>query len=403
MGIGTEDETAFAFHGEWREFMPIALSNLLLTLATLGFYRFWATTRERHYFWGRTRFIDDRLEWTGTGLELFKGFLIVFLIFLLPLIGLQFLIQALVLQGQGRLAGLLLAVFYVAILGLAGLAVFRGLRYRLSRTAWHGIRGGSDDNGFGYAWSYTWKTLVGFLAMGLLVPWSMASLWAERWNKMSFGPHRFESGPEWSSLMKRYIVAYLAPVVLIFGAVLIGVVGGIIVAAIGNEDSMAAFFAIGVLIILFFYIAWPLAALYFYSAFLREAIGTLSLSTLSFEFLARTRDWVKLFVGNIGLWLAAFAVAIVPIAALGLFQPFENIQPGQDPVAQNPLAFAALMVAIIVPLAIVGPFIRFRNWRFFIRHLEAGGEINLTTLTQTETRDLKQGEGLLDAFDMGAM
>jgi hypothetical protein len=35
--------------------------------------------------------------------------------------------------------------------------------------------------------------------------------------------------------------------------------------------------------------------------------------------------------------------------------------------------------------------------------MEASGEVNLTTLTQSSTSDLKQGEGLLDAFDMGAI
>ena len=40
MGIGSQDETAFAFEGDWRELTPILLSNLLLSIVTLGFYRF---------------------------------------------------------------------------------------------------------------------------------------------------------------------------------------------------------------------------------------------------------------------------------------------------------------------------------------------------------------------------
>jgi hypothetical protein len=45
--------------------------------------------------------------------------------------------------------------------------------------------------------------------------------------------------------------------------------------------------------------------------------------------------------------------------------------------------------------------VRYRNWHFFIRHLEAGGEIDLATLTQSSTPEPRQGEGLLDALDMG--
>jgi uncharacterized membrane protein YjgN (DUF898 family) len=403
MGIGSQDETAFAFDGELRDFVPIAVTNLVLTLVTLGVYRFWATTRERRYFWSNTRFIDDRLEWTGTGLELFLGFLIVLVLFFLPLVAIQLVAQALILQGYGGAAALLFIGFYVVFLGLAGFAIFRGLRYRLSRTEWHGIRGGTDESGLHYAWSYAWKTILSFMAMGLLLPWSMTRLWAERWNRMSFGPHNFVSAPEWSSLMGRFVVAYLAPFILLFGAIFVAA-GAVVGATAGGSEDMAAGAAIiAGIAILSVYIIWPLVAQFFYSAYMREVIGSLSLSTLTFAFTARTKQWVWLILGNIGLWLLAIAVALVPIIALGLFQSFEALEPGQDPVAQNPVGFAALMVAFIVPLAIVGPFIRYRNWRFFLRHLEAGGEINLTQLTQTTTRELKQGEGLLDAFDMGAV
>ena len=46
-----ETDSAFMFHGTWRDFAPIAFTNLLLTIVTLGIYRFWATTRERQYSW----------------------------------------------------------------------------------------------------------------------------------------------------------------------------------------------------------------------------------------------------------------------------------------------------------------------------------------------------------------
>ena len=59
--------SAFRFHGSWQEYARIAFPNLLLTIVTLGIYRFWATTREREYLWSKTDFIDERLEWTGRG------------------------------------------------------------------------------------------------------------------------------------------------------------------------------------------------------------------------------------------------------------------------------------------------------------------------------------------------
>lgn len=359
-------DSAFGFHGDWREFAPIAFTNLLLTIVTLGIYTFWARARERRYLWSRTRFIDERLEWTGTGLELFIGYLMAIVFFLLPLVGLQFLAQSLVIRGQDGLAALMFVVLYFGIFYLVGVAIFRALRYRLSRTFWHGIRGGSDTQGFGFGLSYLWRTILGTLALGLMVPWAMTTLWNKRWEQMSFGPFRFTSRAEWTSIIGRYLVAYLSPIALI---IVFGVIIGLGAATLGMsgmfepgstpEDAMAmVFVAVAVFYILFF-VVLALIALYYYSAFYREAVGGLTLGELGFAFTARTKDWLLLVLGNIGL--------------------------------------------VIVTLGVGMLFVPYRNWKFFITHLEAYGELDLADLTQSTTREPGQGEGLLDAFDVGAI
>ena len=391
MGIGTQEETAFSFDGDWRELAPILFTNLMLSIVTLGFYRFWGIARERRYLWSKTRFIDDRLEWTGTGKELFLGFLLVIAILFVPLFVLQFVAQALLLQGQGGLAGLLILSIYLVFFYVAGLAIFRGLRYRLSRTHWHGIRGGSEDPGFSYGWSYTWKTIVGSFVLGLLIPWSMTSLWSERWNRMSFGPHNFESGPEWGGLMRRFLLCYLVPVVAIIGGVIAAILGAV---SIGESGAAAAL----IFVFVGFYVLLPILALAYYAAFLREMIGTLSLSTLDFEFTARTKDWLLLMLGNVGLYFLVLSAAFILAAMLGVATLPSNPQALVDPPIGT---FAIIALAVAIPLGLVGGFVRYRNWHFFIRHLEAGGEINLVALTQSRAPEPRQGEGLLDALDMG--
>src|SRR3546814_17667509 len=79
----------------------------------------------------------------------------------LPFLCLQFGAQALVLQGHGCIAAILTLAAFVTIFYMVGLARFRALRYRLSRTWWHGIRGGSADQGFGSGISCMWKSAVG--------------------------------------------------------------------------------------------------------------------------------------------------------------------------------------------------------------------------------------------------
>ena len=56
---------------------PLALGTGLLSIISLGIYRFWAKARIRRFVWGNIRLDDDALEFTGTGLEMFLGFLIV--------------------------------------------------------------------------------------------------------------------------------------------------------------------------------------------------------------------------------------------------------------------------------------------------------------------------------------
>lgn len=343
---------AFGFDGSWREYAPIAFTNLLLTIVTLGIYRFWATTRTRRYLWSHTHFIDDRLEWTGTGKELFFGFMLVILIVGLPFLFIQFGAQALILRGQSGLAALLTFASVLTISYMVGLARFRALRYRLSRTWWHGIRGGSDNQGFGYGLSYMWKNAVGMIALGLLIPWSMMSLWNERWNRMSFGPFAFEARGSSGGTFARFLLFYLLPIVLFAVIAFAGI------NQMASPGGAASFIGTIILLVLGFYLGLGLIALAFYAKFFRVAVGGLSLSGLNFDFHASTRDWLMLFLGDLAL--------------------------------------------VIGTLGIGSIFLQYRHWKFFATHIAATGEIHADQLTQSQTKTARHGEGLLDAFDVGA-
>jgi uncharacterized membrane protein YjgN (DUF898 family) len=353
---GEDAASAFGFDGTWREFAPIAFTNLLLTIVTLGIYRFWATTRERQYLWSRTRFVDERLEWAGKGIELFIGFLLVMVLFGGPYFVLTFVAQALALRGHGGLAALLTLACLVVIFYLYGLARYRALRYRLSRTHWRGIRGGSDDPGFGYGLTHMWKTVLGWIPLGLAVPWSMTSLWNDRWNKLSFGPFAFEAEAACSGLMGRYLLFYLAPIGFF---VLFGVLAMAGAGAGGSREGVVGLLIGAVIAIFVFYVVLGLIALAFYALYFRLVVGATRWRDLEFAFNASTKDWLLLFLGNIALVVCTLGIGMI--------------------------------------------FLSYRHWKFFITHMEATGEILLDELTQSQTKISLQGEGLLDAFDIGAI
>jgi uncharacterized membrane protein YjgN (DUF898 family) len=265
----------------------------------------------------------------------------------------------LAIRGQDGAAALLFVVFYVAILYMVGLAIYRALRYRLSRTYWHGIRGGSDDQGFGYAVSHLWKTVVGTLALGLLVPWAMVSLWNERFQRMSFGPHQFQSHANLTgALMGRYLLYYLVPIVVFVGG---AVAFAFLRPSLGSspEQVQIALIVLFVLGYVGFFVVLGLIALTFYAAYFREVVSGLSLGGLDFEFSARTKDWLALFIVNVLLVVGTLGIGTI--------------------------------------------FLGYRNWAFFVRHMQAYGTLDLDDFTQSTTREPKQGEGLLDAFDVGAI
>ncbi len=353
-------DSAFGFDGNWKDFAKIALPNQMLTILTLGIYRFWATARERRYLWAHSRFVDERLEWSGTGRELFIGFLLAAAVILLPLFGLNLLIQSLTLRGEEALAGWLTFVLFLGVYYFTGLARFRGLRYRLSRTHWRGIRGGSDDQGLGYGVSYTWKSFVGYLPLGLLVPWSMTSLWNERIGKMSFGPHRFEAHAASGNLFARFLLFYLLPIVLVVGLTVAAFAGYGIDQARGGE-AIPDLGITGMLILAFFvwFFVLGLVAAAFYAKYYREVVGATEWADLNFAFEASTMDWIRLYLGD--------------------------------------------FLLVVATLGIGFTFVKYRHWKFFMTHMEAGGEILLDNLTQSTTRVAGHGEGLLDAFDIGAV
>ncbi|KTF68859.1 YjgN family protein [Sphingomonas sp. HT-1] len=354
-----DDRGAFEFYGTWRDYAPIAFTNLLLTIVTFGLYNFWARTRTRRYLWSQTRFIDERLEWTGTGGELFLGYIVVMAAIFLPLAGVQLLMAGLATRGSPEAIAAALSLFfllYLTLFALGGVAIFRALRYRLSRTFWHGIRGGSDDPGFRFGLSYLWRMAVGILALGLLVPWALVSLWNKRWNAMSFGPFAFVSRGTTNGLIGRYLLFYLMPILLVIAGI-----AAVVMAAPSGPDPRAPGLGFALLFAAFyitFFVLLGLIALSFYSAYFRKVVGALSLGDLEFEFTARTGDWLKLMLGTIAL--------------------------------------------VVCTLGIGSIFIGYRNWAFFVRHLRAYGTLDLDQFTQSTTRAPGQGEGLFDAFDMGA-
>ena len=336
---------AVDFTGRWQDFLGIAVTNLLLTIVTLGIYRFWAKARERRYLWSHTRMVGDDLEWTGTGGEMFVGFLIAMGV-LIGWAALVFGLTALVGEWFVFVGGL---SFYIFILWAFGFAQFRALRYRLSRTYWRGIRGGSDSNGVGYGWTALGNNFVAGLTLGIMTPRAIVNNWNDRVRAMSFGPYMLDSDVDTSGLQLRWMALY---------GVYIGFFVLMAMLAPDAETAPAEPNPAALIAILALFAGLGLVMVSFWALFFRKAADTFRIGGIAAGFEVSTADWLKFYAKLIGLTIVT-------------------------------LGFGSLMWG-------------YWRWQFVMDRLELYGEINPEELTQSTTASPRDAEGFADAFDIGA-
>ena len=179
-------------HGEVYDLFGIHMVNMLLTIVTIGIYRFWAKTRIRRFLWSQTSFLDDRFEYTGTGKELLLGFAIV-MAFLAVALGLYTFIFSAIwpewFTDEVMLFYYQIPIFFASI-PLIGMARFRARRYRLSRTLWRGIRGAQTGSSVQYGLRELGFWLLTILTLGFYLPYMSTRLAAYKLNNTWFGDRR---------------------------------------------------------------------------------------------------------------------------------------------------------------------------------------------------------------------
>ena len=364
----------FVYQGRLSEIYRIFIINLLLGLITLTIYRFWGKTNMRRYIWSSMSVQGEPFEYTGTGGELFKGFLIVvglYLLFYLALVVASLAIG----EATDVLAQFLLVLVIVYIVFVAQYAA---QRYRLTRTTWRGIRGGMT----GSAWSYGLKAVafqvLNLVTLTLSAPWTQMRLLEDRFNNSYFGDGQTTLSARAGPLLPTYLLGILISILGMGGlvaviVVLMQAVGALNVGqeifnaeAEGRLPDVSAPEAQVFIVYLFIAVLVFYAGIAFISgiafapyaaAFFRELAGNLRFTGLKFQSRVGAGNFMALWVGNIAWVVFTFG--------LGL------------PVAIH------------------------RSLKFFAQRLEIHGMIDADRLRQSTLQRPKTGEGLLEVFDPG--
>jgi uncharacterized membrane protein YjgN (DUF898 family) len=198
--------------GQGGELFLVMLVNFFLRIVTLGIYHFWAKTRVRDYVWSHTLIDDERLQYTGTGGELFVGFLKAVGLFIglaaaVRLVG--FLADSLPGPAGSILEGILgLAILMLLAVGFGAIA-YQVRRYILTRTNYRGIRCGLTGSAWHFGLLNLGCTFVIALTLGLALPWARMRLARYKLNNHYFGSERLAFEGSASDLFGYYIVCWL--------------------------------------------------------------------------------------------------------------------------------------------------------------------------------------------------
>jgi len=346
----------FSNNSRIKRMLWIGFYTLIFNILTLTLFRFWGRTHFRRQLWSDTSVDGQPLEYTGTGKELFIGFLIAIFTVMLPLViavaAAQFFLGEI---------GALLAVFviYIILFWLIGVAIFLARRYVISRTRYRGIRLEQKGSAVEYG---TYAFGLGFLSvitLGWYSPAARIKLSEYMWSKAYFGSKNISfaknedalAEPVYPSFALQWFGGIGLYFLFIYAAFSMNLLEGL---ATGEVGDLLIFYALAIP----FGILYSLVAAWHYVAVTRRIIKSLSLSGARATCDLTTMAMIKVWLGG----------AVLTIVTLGI----------------------GTMAA------------RMLSWRVIASHTRFEGHIDFDEVEQASSTGPSQGEGIADGFDIGA-
>lgn len=354
----------------------LAITNFLLNLITLTVYRFWAKTNVRRHIWSCVYINGQPLEYTGHGMELFKGALIVFGLFLLPFIFLIAFISIYLGPGHPALFAVQ-ALLYLFVFVLWGAALYRARRYQLSRTLWRGIRGTLVGSSITYSLTYFGSLMARGMSLGWTTPVLNTVLQEQIIGDMRFGDMAFKFKGRAGPLYPTYALCWfltIAAVILfsiIFGAEIATLVG-------------------------------PEVTKIFNEIFKPDAVPTTAqIWTVGRVAMVLLVTFIALFLVIPMLW------AVYSARELATFASYTSAGNATFKLNATPASLISLvvinLVILIFTLGVGRPFIQQRLIRYMCDRISVSGTIDVDHITQSMAYVDRTGEGLADAFDISVI
>jgi uncharacterized membrane protein YjgN (DUF898 family) len=289
----------FQFTGRTSEYFRIWIVSLCLSILTLGVYSAWGKVRKKRYLYAHTRLASSAFEFRARPLAILKGRAIAVLLF----------------GGFAATGHFLPAVqwiFVALLLVLTPWIVVAANRFNAQNSAYRNIR-----FGFNGRMGEAAKVFLGFGALSILSAGLVYPYYRLRRARFVVGHHRFGATGFVAALSGGdFYAAYILAGLIVFGATIAAIVGGILLALIAKAIGAEPGRVVAYVPVALTYVVYLLAFSY-----LRSRVGNLTfngahIGSLQLSSTLRARDLFWLYFSNI--------VAI--IASVGLATPWATLR-----------------------------------------------------------------------------
>ena len=335
-----------------------------LQILTLGIYYFWGKAAMRRKIWSAIHIEGQRLEYSGTGKELFFGFLRALVLFFIPglfLIGLISLMLSslidVIVPGSEAADMIPIAFIYLVLFYFFGLAQYTARRYLLSRTSWRGVRAALVGVPFDYAWTYLWTLVMAVVTLGWALPWRSVKLTALMTNATRFGDEPLKFAATARPLYFPFAVMWGGILALLLVLPLLGyLVSSPKYLTETSEVVTNPWSFLTIVLPLFFMPAvFGVFVTYYYSRLVNYLASHTSLQQARFSLTTTTRGLIWLYVSNFLLTLLTLGIAY-PVAEL-------------------------------------------RSARYYIQRTKLTGTVDFQQIARNNARLSTTGEGLAEVYD----
>jgi len=203
------DPIAFRFTGSGGEYFRIWITNLLLTILTVGIYSAWAKVRRNRYFYRNTRLADAAFDYHATPRTILRGRL---------LAALAFLVYSVTTHMHPASTGVFVLLFFLILPWL----VVRAMTFRARNTSYRNIRFDFARNYRGAIGVYAGMPLLLIPTLGLVYPELVRRQKAFVVANSRFGTTPFAFHARSGAFYRIFALAALLVVLLVVAGFLLG-------------------------------------------------------------------------------------------------------------------------------------------------------------------------------------